>query len=70
MEGFSFNYKQAITFLSRWARGVQVFANATSQRLKGGRRASGRPHPGAVLLVRQRGRGLGSADFLTQTCAG
>ena len=35
MEGFNFNYKQALTFLPRWARGVQVFANASSQRLTG-----------------------------------
>ena len=35
MEGFDFNYKQALTFLPRWARGVQVFANASSQRLLG-----------------------------------
>jgi TonB-dependent receptor len=32
MEGLQFNYKQALTFLPRWARGVQVFANASSQR--------------------------------------
>ena len=28
MEGVDVNYKQALTFLPRWARGVQVFANA------------------------------------------
>lgn len=33
MEGVDFNYKQALTFLPSWARGVQVFANASSQRL-------------------------------------
>ncbi len=32
MEGLQFNYKQALTFLPRFARGVQVFANASSQR--------------------------------------
>jgi TonB-dependent receptor len=32
MEGSSLNYRQALTFLPSWARGVQVFANATSQR--------------------------------------
>ncbi len=35
MEGSSLNYKQALTFLPHWARGVQVFANATSQRRTG-----------------------------------
>ncbi len=35
MEGFNVSYKQALTFLPRWARGVQVFANGTSQRLLG-----------------------------------
>ncbi len=34
-EGVDFNYKQALTFLPPWARGVQVFANATSQRVTG-----------------------------------
>lgn len=35
MEGLEFNYKQALTFLPDWARGVQVFANATVQRASG-----------------------------------
>jgi outer membrane receptor protein involved in Fe transport len=35
MEGFNVNYKQALTFLPRWARGVQVFANAAAQRVLG-----------------------------------
>jgi len=35
MEGVDFSYKQALTFLPPWARGVQVFANASSQRLLG-----------------------------------
>jgi iron complex outermembrane recepter protein len=33
--GFEFAYKQALTFLPRWARGVQVFANSTVQRITG-----------------------------------
>ncbi|MSU23739.1 MAG: hypothetical protein EXS32_07945 [Opitutus sp.] len=36
MEGFTFNYKQALTFLPAWARGVQVFANASTQHASGG----------------------------------
>ena len=34
MTGFELNYRQALTFLPPWARGVQVFANITSQRAK------------------------------------
>ncbi|MFM9032604.1 MAG: TonB-dependent receptor domain-containing protein [Opitutaceae bacterium] len=34
-EGQDFNNKPALTFLPPWARGVQVFANATSQRVIG-----------------------------------
>ena len=33
--GLEFAYKQALTFLPHWARGVQVFANATIQRITG-----------------------------------
>jgi iron complex outermembrane receptor protein len=35
MEGVDFNYKQALTFLPRWARGIQVFANGSAQRATG-----------------------------------
>ena len=35
VEGFDINYKQALTFLPHWARGVQVFANASSVRATG-----------------------------------
>ena len=35
MEGLEFDYKQALTFLPQWARGVQVFANATGTRATG-----------------------------------
>jgi iron complex outermembrane recepter protein len=34
-QGLSIDYKQALTFLPSWARGVQVFANASAQRLLG-----------------------------------
>jgi iron complex outermembrane receptor protein len=34
-EGLDFSYKQALTFLPAWARGVQVFANASAQRATG-----------------------------------
>ena len=35
MSGFNVNYRQALTFLPRWARGVQVFANGSAQRVVG-----------------------------------
>jgi len=35
MEGVDFNYKQALTFLPAWARGVQVFANGSTLHAKG-----------------------------------
>ena len=34
-EGWDFSYKQALTFLPTWARGVQVFANGSAQRVTG-----------------------------------
>ncbi len=35
MTGLEFDYKQALTFLPQWARGVQVFANASALRATG-----------------------------------
>ena len=35
MTGLEFDYKQALTFLPHWARGVQVFANGSAQRATG-----------------------------------
>ena len=32
--GFEIDYKQALTFLPDWARGLQIFANISSQRAK------------------------------------
>ena len=34
MRGFEMDYKQALTFLPNWARGVQFFTNVSSQRAK------------------------------------
>jgi TonB-dependent receptor len=34
-EGYDVHYKQALTFLPGWARGVQVFANGAVQRMTG-----------------------------------
>ncbi len=59
MEGVDFSYKQALTFLPPWARGVQVFANASSQRLLGDETASltgfiSRSASWGVSLTRQK----------------
>lgn len=35
MTGYELNYKQALTFLPHWARGVQVFGNISAQRAQG-----------------------------------
>jgi TonB-dependent receptor len=35
MTGIDFNYKQVLTFLPHWARGIQVFANGSAQRATG-----------------------------------
>ena len=35
MEGLDFSYKQALTFLPPWARGLQVFANGSTLRATG-----------------------------------
>jgi TonB-dependent receptor len=35
MQGLSVTYRQALTFLPHWARGLQVFANGNAQRLLG-----------------------------------
>ncbi|MSU24994.1 MAG: hypothetical protein EXS32_14395 [Opitutus sp.] len=34
-QGLTIDYKQALTFLPAWARGVQIFANGSAQRLLG-----------------------------------
>jgi iron complex outermembrane recepter protein len=58
-QGFNINYKQALTFLPPWARGVQVFANANAQRLIGDETASlagfiSRSGSWGVSLTRQK----------------
>ncbi len=35
MEGLEFDYKQVLSFVPRWARGFQVFANANTLRITG-----------------------------------
>jgi iron complex outermembrane receptor protein len=61
IEGYTLNYRQALTFLPEWARGVQVFGNFTRQRLEGENRdllfgAAPRPRTGnyGISLARER----------------
>ncbi len=35
VKGFEFNYRQSLSFLPRWARGLQIFANGTRMTLDG-----------------------------------
>lgn len=58
-QGLDFSYRQALTFLPHWARGVQVFANASAQRLLGDETASlagfiARSGSWGVSLTRQK----------------
>lgn len=55
IEGTNFSYKQALTFLPRWARGVQVFANASAQRVTGERVAN---FSGAFVIPRSGSWGV------------
>jgi TonB-dependent receptor len=61
MQGLDFSYRQALTFLPHWARGVQVFANASAQRATGpnlgsftGANSIPRSGSWGVSLARQR----------------
>ena len=57
MDGFEASYKQALTFLPQWARGVQVFANGSTQRATGASRSEFTISPslvnGGVSLTRR-----------------
>jgi iron complex outermembrane recepter protein len=59
MEGTEFNYRQSLTFLPQWARGVQVFANLTALRSTGDQTSSfaslqPRVYNWGVSLTRQK----------------
>ena len=57
MDSLEFNYKQALTFLPQWARGVQIFANASTQHATGASRDQFQNSPslvnGGVSLTRR-----------------
>lgn len=59
MSGADLSYKQALTFLPRWARGVHVFGNISVQRTQGGATANfqgyiPRKASWGIALVRER----------------
>ncbi len=60
MQGINVNYKQALTFLPSWARGVQVFANGSAQRLLGPASAN---FPGFVPQTASWGVSLNRARY-------
>ena len=57
MDNLEFNYKQALTFLPQWARGIQVFANASTTHATGASRSAFTVSPsvvnGGVSLTRR-----------------
>jgi iron complex outermembrane recepter protein len=57
--GVEFGYRQSLTFLPRWARGVQVFVNATKLELSGSNTAdftgfNPEVYAGGINFVRER----------------
>jgi hypothetical protein len=60
MQGISVNYKQALTFLPHWARGVQIFANGNAQRLLGPASSN---FPGFVPRTANWGASLNRARY-------
>lgn len=59
MEGLDINYKQALTFLPHWARGLQIFANLSTVRAMGPAEANfanavPRIYNGGISLSRER----------------
>lgn len=60
MQGINVNYKQALTFLPHWARGIQVFANGSAQRLLGPAAAN---FPGFVPRTANWGASLTRPKF-------
>ncbi len=64
MTGVEFDYKQALTFLPHWARGVQVFGNATAVRATG---QSASQFTGLTPRVMSAGISLSRAKFNVKT---
>lgn len=63
MEGISIDYKQALTFTPNWARGFQVFANATLQTADGAQTGSFQFSPKVANFGLSYARGRFSARF-------
>lgn len=66
VDGVEFFYRQSLTFLPHWARGFQIFGNATKLRLEGDRTAdftgfNPLSYSGGINLIRSRW-------FLKLTC--
>ena len=74
-QGIDFSYKQALTFLPPWGRGVQVFANASAQRMIGDAAANfqgyiPRTYNWGVSLTRERGNARVSWNYRGRQRAG
>jgi len=70
--GIEFSYRQSLTFLPHWARGLQVFVNATRLELSGSRTAdftgfNPEVFAGGINLVRERFFIKGTVSYLGDT---
>jgi iron complex outermembrane recepter protein len=70
--GIEFSYRQSLTFLPHWARGMQVFVNATRLELSGSKTAdftgfNPEVFAGGISLVRERFFIKGTLSYLGDT---
>jgi TonB-dependent receptor len=69
INGIEFGYRQSLTFLPRWARGLQVFVNATKLDISGSNTAdftgyNPESFAGGINLVRERFSIKGTVSYL------
>lgn len=72
VQGIEFGYTQSLTFLPRWARGLQVFVNATKLELSGSNTAdftgfNPETFAGGINFVRERFFIKGTISYLGDT---
>ncbi len=75
INGIEFGYRQSLTFLPRWARGLQLFVNATKLDLKGANTADFTGYnpesvAGGINFVRPRFSIKGTVSYLGDTRRG
>ncbi|PTX99070.1 TonB-dependent receptor [Opitutus sp. ER46] len=72
VQGVEFSYRQSLAFLPRWARGLQVFVNATKLEITGSNTAdftgfNPETFAGGISLVRERFFIKGTISYLGDT---